>query len=389
MSQPREIGRSTFARAVIKAQGLYKSYPLRISSLFLLWLGAATLDDTIQVLKGIGVEVQPGQMLGVLGRNGAGKSTLLRVLAGIYQPDQGAVSIDGNVAGLFELGGLGNGHLTGREFVERHLRLFGEKRDQRASLSAEIAEFSEIGEYFDEKILSYSTGMAARLYFATATAVSHDVYLIDEILSVGDEHFQAKSWARIRERLTSGASGVLVTHDWAAVVRLCREACILEEGRVSVQGPADQVVASYLELPQADTGRARIVAPASFSMMAGEDLNLVFRVILFSDVDAQIGISVEALTLGIGWEPVFISEFAAVGHNPGEYEVRVSVRQAPLRPGTYKLALFLTEPATDLRPRKPLHVLSWTYGNGLDLEVKGTPRDDLAPFPVYWQEVQE
>ncbi|MGB4101383.1 MAG: ABC transporter ATP-binding protein [Alphaproteobacteria bacterium] len=371
----------------IVARGLRKLFPLQMTSLLRLWLGQKQTFPSFAALKDVNLRVPRGEMVGVLGANGAGKSTLLRVLAGIYRPDAGQVTMDGAYAALFELGGFGNGHLTGRNYVHRFLQLYDVPVAQHAALIEEIHEFSELGSSFEETIRTYSTGMGARLYFSTATAVQRAIYLVDEILSVGDEHFRVKSWARMRQRLASGASGVLVTHDWSAVIKLCRTACVLEHGAIVREGAADKVVADYLQLPVPAPTQGRIVAPDAFHAVSGAPLRLEFDVVLTADIAAAVAVSIEYLMLGMGWEIVVLSEYLPVAQQAGTYRVCLEMPHAPLRPGDYMVSLFLCgAPDPTTGARESLHGFSWTYGNGLKLVVTGTPRDDLAPFPVVWRQ---
>ena len=372
----------------IIARGLCKMFPLHMSSLLRLWLGQIRDVPSFSALKDVNLSVPRGTMVGVLGANGAGKSTLLRVLAGIYTPDAGQVTMDGDVASLFELGGFGNGHLTGRNYVHRFLQLNNVPPPLYAALMEEIMEFSELGPSFEETVRTYSTGMAARLYFSTATAVQRRIYLVDEILSVGDEHFRVKSWARMRQRLSAGASGVLVTHDWSAVIKLCRTAYVLDHGAITREGPADVVVADYLQLPAPAPVAGRIIAPKEFHAVCGAPLRLELTVQLDVDIAAELSVSIEYLVLGVGWEIVLLSEFTPVAQQAGTYRVRIDAPHTPLQPGNYMVSLFLSgapDPATGVR--QSLHGYSWTYGNGLTLVVAGTPREDLAPFPIIWRQV--
>lgn len=375
-------------RYAVIAERLRKSFPVNVRALIKIWLGLADSVPSHDALKGVDIRVPEGEMVGILGRNGAGKSTLLRTLAQIYPPDDGVVQVRGEVAGLFELGGFGSRHLTGRAFVRNYFDLINVPRADREKLMADIIEFSELGPYFDQRIRTYSAGMAARLYFAAATAAFKDVYLIDEILSVGDEHFQAKSWSRMRKRLTEGVSGILVTHDWSAVVRLCRTAHILEHGRLIAGGPADQVVTQYLQLPAPQSNRAEIIPPDVFHAETAAPLKLEFDVILHEDIPVDAALSVEYLTLGAGWEIILLTEYSEVGTTRGRYRISFEFPYAPLRPGEYKVAIFLTGPLDSLTGSRPiLQGFSWTYGNGLKLIVSGPERSDLAPFPIKWEQV--
>lgn len=370
----------------IVARNLRKLFPLEATSLFWVWIGRTRHVPCLEALKGVSLSVPKGEMIGVLGRNGAGKSTLLRTLSGVYPADGGSVTIDGDVGALFELGGFGNRHLTGRGFVEIYLLLFGVPKRDRPALIEEIEEFAELGDYFDQKILTYSAGMAARLYFAAATVVQHDVYLIDEVLSVGDEYFQAKSWSRLRDRLLGGAAGVLVTHDWSAVIKLCRTARILEEGRFVREGPADEVVRDYLDLPAPVPKGAEIVAEESFHACCGEFMRLEFDVVLHADIEVEVSLSIEHLMLGTGWEIVLLNEYSPVGNAQGRYRVVVELDDAPLSPGDYLVNIFLASPPDPhTNQRDTLHARSWTHGNGLKMTVTGEERPDLAPFTVRWE----
>ena len=349
-------------------------------------------SDRFTAISRISLQVPKGEVVGVLGRNGAGKSTLLRVVGGVYSPDEGGVALSGAVAGLFELGGLGNTQLSGREFAHRYLQIFGVERARRAQLVEEINDFSELGAYFDERIRTYSAGMAARLYFAAATAVPHEIYLIDETLSVGDEHFQTKSWARMRERLAGGASGLLVTHDWSAVIKLCRESKVLEAGRVVREGRSDVVVAAYLDLPRPTAKRARLLDPPPEALRghSGRDCSIVLDVEVDEDIDVQVAVSLEALQLGVGWEPVVLTEFADAGRGPGLFRVELNIPTLPLAPGEYSLGLFLStaaDPTTG--EREVLDARAWTYGDGLIFTVTGSASGGIAPFPVQWHEEEQ
>lgn len=360
---------------------------MRARSLMRSWLGLPDDAPMYDVLKGVDLSVAEGRLIGILGHNGAGKSTLLRVLAGVYPPDGGAVEINGDIASLFELGGTGNTQLTGRSFARGYLGVIGVLRRQMDALIAEIHDFSELDDYFDQKIATYSSGMAARLYFAVATAIQRDVYLIDEILAVGDEHFQVKSQVRMRERLTKGASGVLVTHDWASVIRLCREASILANGQLSDPAPADKAIARYLDLSPPSSQFARLIVQEVYQVASEGPLTLSFGVEVETDEGAEIAVSIDAMEPGIGWESVVLTEFLPVPRQRGRHYVTLMLPYVPLRPGQYALGIFLTTQADTVGVRTSFDARTWTYGNGVPLFVEGPARTDLAPFPITWSQV--
>lgn len=340
----------------------------------------------IEALRDISLEVPRGKIVGILGRNGAGKSTLLRLLGQVYMPTRGHIEVFGVVAGLFELGGMGNPNLTGREYAMRYLRLMGVETADLTSVLADIVDFSELGDAFDQRIRSYSSGMAARLYFSVATAYQHEIYLIDELLSVGDEHFQAKCWRRMRERLLNGASGVLVTHDWAAIVKLCETACVIDDGTFSFVGPSDQAVVNYLKLPKlsgsgACFGRS---LPDEYVVRSGQNLHIELPVDILESGEVDCSISIEMLRVGIGWEIVILSDFIRVGELPGNYRVMFEFRSIPLMPGNYSLNIFLKHARTNGGDCR-----SWTYGNGLRLVVEGVSGNCAVHLPFVVRRLSE
>lgn len=344
----------------------------------LLGSAAAQKGPVIEALRDISLEVPRGKIVGILGRNGAGKSTLLRLLGQVYSPTTGRIEVYGQIAGLFELGGMGNPNHTGREYAIRYLRLMGVARADLSNVLHEIADFSELGTAFDQRVRTYSSGMAARLYFAVATAYQHEIYLIDELLSVGDEHFQAKCWRRMRERLLTGASGVLVTHDWTAIVKLCEQACVIEEGRFSFVGRSDRAVVTYLKLPlPAATGACFAASmPMEFEVRSVENASLRLPVTIIEDGAVDCAISIEMLRIGIGWEIVILSEYIPVAEARGNYIVEFEIPMLPLAPGEYSLNLFLNH-----RPSKSSDCRSWTYGNGLMLRVIGEKLNAAVSLP--------
>jgi len=331
----------------------------------------------IHALRDISMEVPRGKIVGILGRNGAGKSTLLRLLGQVYSPTSGHIEIFGQVAGLFELGGMGNPNLTGREYAVRYLQFMGAAKRDLDGILDDIADFSELGEAFDQRIRTYSSGMGARLYFAVATVHQHEIYLIDELLSVGDEHFQAKCWQRMRLRLLNGASGVLVTHDWTAIIKLCDQACVIEGGRFSFTGPSDRAVVSYLKLPMPVASAARFAAnlPLEHVAHSGRDACIRLPIEIIENVAVDCSISIEILRIGIGWEIVILSNSIPVGDTPGVYDLALTIPSLPLARGDYSLNVFLTQRTADLGgARTGLDCKSWTYGNGLTLHVEGERR---------------
>lgn len=379
-------------RAVaITCEGISKSFALVDGGNA--WRVALGLDGEVprfHALKSVTFDVPKGQFVGVLGRNGAGKSTLLRVIGGVYAPETGRVSIRGALSGLYELGLVGNPLLTGRQYADRLLTVHGFSARERAKMIADIREFSELEERFDDPVRTYSAGMGARLYFSTATAGQYEVYLLDEILSVGDQHFQSKCWRRLRDRLSRGATGVLVTHDWSAILRLCETAHILDQGKVTYSGPAERAVRRYLYGDEKGDeffgGVAKFVASPSYpaTLPQGQDFAMRADVEIFKTADVFATFIIERLQPGYGWETSLMSRDAVlVGRQPGRYSVDVSVPALPLEPGTYQCRIGLMLIEAETRRRIGLDGFSWLNGTGLPLEVIGDGSRGLT-LPVKW-----
>uniref|UniRef100_UPI00404B1CA2 ABC transporter ATP-binding protein n=2 Tax=Cephaloticoccus sp. TaxID=1985742 RepID=UPI00404B1CA2 len=246
---------------VISVQGVSKAYriwespasrltaPLQESAAGLLpgaagqWLRqrAASSYRDFWALKDISFEVRKGESVGILGRNGSGKSTLLQIIAGTLQPSAGTVNVKGRVAALLELGSGFNPEFTGRENVMLNGAILGFSGAQMEAKFAEIAAFADIGDFINQPVKIYSSGMMLRLAFAVQTAVEPDVLIIDEALSVGDAPFQAKCFARIRHLQSSGCTILFVSHDVGTVQTFCQQALWLAQGISQAQGAAAAV----------------------------------------------------------------------------------------------------------------------------------------------------
>jgi len=198
-------------------------------------------------LKDINLEVRAGQSLGIIGPNGSGKSTLLRVIAGITAPTEGQVTVQGRVASLLELGAGFHPFLTGRENVYLNGALLGIKKGRITRDFDKIVEFSGIEEFVDVPVKDYSSGMYVRLAFSVAIHSDPDIFLVDEVLAVGDEEFQLQCRERIRELQQAGKTIVFVSHDLAQVSEICDELVLLKEGKMVRYGDADTTINYYLQ----------------------------------------------------------------------------------------------------------------------------------------------
>jgi ABC-2 type transport system ATP-binding protein/lipopolysaccharide transport system ATP-binding protein len=198
-------------------------------------------------LRNVDLDVQRGESLGIIGRNGAGKSTLLKVIARVLRPTHGRVWVRGNVAPLIELGAGFHPELTGRENILLNGAMLGFSRAQMEEKLSRIVEFAELADFIDAPLRTYSSGMTMRLGFAIASDVDPDILIIDEILAVGDEAFQAKCHARMQSFRERGATILFVSHALEAVRRLCGRVIWIDEGRIRYSEDADTVVEAYRE----------------------------------------------------------------------------------------------------------------------------------------------
>lgn len=204
--------------------------------------GKTARVDEFVALSDINLEIQEGETVGLLGFNGSGKSTLLKCISGVLTPDRGRVGVRGRLAGLIEVGAGFHPDLTGRENVFLNGAILGMSESQISAKFDEIVDFSEIEQFIDTEVKFYSSGMFLRLAFAVAVHTDPDVFLVDEILSVGDEPFQKKCLTRIRSLRDEGRTLVIVSHELDMVAKLCERAVLLEHGKLIVDGPADAVV---------------------------------------------------------------------------------------------------------------------------------------------------
>jgi len=235
---------------VISARGLGKTYRLfnhpgdRIKQF--LSLGTLKFHREFTALNDVSFDIQKGETIGIIGRNGAGKSTLLQLICGILKPSTGTICTSGRISALLELGAGFNAEFTGRENVYFQGAVMGISRKEMDDRFGEIAAFADIGEYIDQPVRTYSSGMFVRLAFAAMIHADADILVIDEALAVGDEEFQRKCFSKLAEYLT-GRSKILlfVSHNVRQVERICSRTMWIEDGRVVDLGRSAEVCAAY------------------------------------------------------------------------------------------------------------------------------------------------
>ncbi|MBP51983.1 MAG: teichoic acid ABC transporter ATP-binding protein [Opitutae bacterium] len=198
-------------------------------------------------LSEINLTIQKGEIIGIIGRNGSGKSTLLRTIAGIYKPDSGWIGIDGQTSLLAGVGVGMNKDLTGRENIHLYGSMLGHERSYMDSMMEEIIQFSELQEFIDEPLRTYSSGMKARLGISVATAVKPDILLIDEVLGVGDPGFKKRSQQRIRDMMDDSNTVILVSHSFGLLKEICSRMIMMEKGKMKCIGTPDEVIGAYHE----------------------------------------------------------------------------------------------------------------------------------------------
>lgn len=235
--------------SLIRFEGVSKSFVrssgrVLIRSLLLEKLRGEAVKP-FYALKNVSFTIGDGETVGVIGRNGAGKSTLLSLVAGISFPDEGRVTVEGRVAALLELGSGFHGDLTGRENVILNASLLGLSRSRTMEKLEEIIDFSGVGDFINEPLRTYSSGMMMRLAFAVAIHVDPAFLIIDEVLAVGDAAFQAKCHDKIQQFRRAGKGLLIVSHAGRTIEQLCERALWLDHGKLVMDGKTREVVEAY------------------------------------------------------------------------------------------------------------------------------------------------
>jgi ABC-2 type transport system ATP-binding protein len=238
---------STREGARILVESVRKTFLLRhthsLKETFIAAVRRKKITSTFNALDGVSFTVQPGEAVALLGHNGSGKSTLLKLISGVLQPDSGEVLTRGRIAGLIEVGAGFHPELSGRENIYLNGAILGMNQKEIDERFNKIVEFSGIEEFIDTEVKHYSSGMFMRLAFSVAIHTEVDILLVDEVLSVGDEPFQQKCLARIRELHDAGKTLIVVSHDLDMVAKLCERGVLVNRGKLLFDGPSSEAVA--------------------------------------------------------------------------------------------------------------------------------------------------
>jgi lipopolysaccharide transport system ATP-binding protein len=347
---------------IVSAQDLSKTYKVYARPIDRLIEGLVRRPRhaPFDALSGITFEVPKGEGLGIVGENGAGKSTLLKVLAGITAPTSGDYRVEGSVASILELGSAFHGELTGRQNIALNAAMFGLDRQQVVERLPRIIDFSELGDFIDQPLKTYSTGMVMRLGFAVAIQVEPDVLLIDEALSVGDGYFQKKCMVHLTDYVDKGGTLLICSHAMYYISSFCKQTLWMRDGQVEMLGPTATVVPRYEAFLDAKTDRLdeprEIVEATAASPARLADVRLL------SDSTCRQG---DAFELEIGWtceeamekfhvcvginrpDEVEIASFLSHRSGAGpwtgatKHRVRLEVPALPLVKGNFKVYVFL------------------------------------------------
>lgn len=327
--------------------------------------------DVIWALKDISFEIEPGEVVGIIGRNGAGKTTLLKVLSRITEPSFGRAIINGRVASLLEVGTGFHPELTGRENVFLNGTILGMSHKEVKRKFDEIVEFSEVERFLETPIKRYSSGMQVRLAFAVAAHLDPENLLVDEVLAVGDAEFQKKCIGKMEGAAKEGKTVLFVSHNMGAVSDLCNRCLLIEDGRILADGPTEDIIHRYLKENAGDqpiVSFPPIESDAYFSSLALRDdrQHLSTRFDVRKPFEVELGFNVKHRLRGLQvsisvhnfkGERIFYSSNAhdrtsSLIDEPGPHLVTAQVPGMFLPPGTYSLNVALHRPNIDLFDRR-------------------------------------
>jgi len=361
--------------------------------------GGLAASTTIWALRDVTHEIRRGEVVGVIGGNGAGKSTLLKILSRITTPTEGEVEIHGRVGSLLEVGTGFHPDLTGRENIFLNGAILGMRKAEIERKFDDIVRFAEIDEFIDTPVKHYSSGMYVRLGFAVAAQMEPEILIVDEVLAVGDIHFQRKCLGKLDDVARSGRTVLFVSHNMAAIQRLCTSALLLQHGKLIRVGDVRSTVAAYLGgearggfAAAARSGDAQILS-ADLEDATGAPLEnpacgepIVCR-IRFTLPQRSPGVRIGIGVLSCDGVPIFTTNTADAGFpcpsGPGDFEARMTIPADTLLAGDFHLALCLWNPGTILDLQEP--ALSFSVDAGRSpLYVENATRKGYVHVDCAW-----
>lgn len=372
--------------------------------------GTGPAYETIWALKDVAFEVQPGEVVGIIGRNGAGKSTLLKILSRITEPTEGRVEIRGRVGSLLEVGTGFHPELSGRENVYLNGAILGMKRAEVDRKFDEIVAFAEVEKFIDTPVKHYSSGMYVRLAFSVAAHLDTDILLVDEVLSVGDVKFQQKCLGKMQDRAFADKTILFVSHNLAMISQFCNRGLLLAQGFLQADGLAEEIVGTYLG--EEESAAIRDLSSARRRSRTGVQWNYLKRVVLSTG-----GHQTQVYSIGDAWEMLVecgISEEDigrqlclafdirdALGHrvlaastdqygcsptaSGVRHYFRAGLSSLPLAPGRYHVSLFLGDGHRDYEIIDNAISFHVTWKGVSDLPLP--PKAGWGPLflPLKWQ----
>lgn len=233
----------------VTVKNLHISYRgLKKTSIRASWRHLGKKKELFEALKGVSFEIEEGKILGIIGKNGSGKSTMLKAIAGIFCPDKGTIDLHNNSISLLSIGVGFNKKLTGKENIYLSGMLLGFSEEEIKTKEKEIIEFSELGNFINKPVKTYSSGMYSKLAFSITAILETDIILIDEVLSVGDKKFKEKSYNKMKELISDDhRTVIIVSHSLGTIKELCDEVIWLNDGKIKMKGSIDEVLPLYEE----------------------------------------------------------------------------------------------------------------------------------------------
>jgi ABC-type polysaccharide/polyol phosphate transport system ATPase subunit len=373
------------SKAALKLERVTKIYPIYHTPLDYLRRHDVESGHAAVALDDVSLSIARGEVVGVVGRNGAGKSTLLRVAAGIAPPTKGTVQAVGSVYPLLDLDSGLNPHLSGRRNAVQRLELLGVTR--REALEA-------VDDAIDDEVRTYSSGMKIRLAFSIATSIRPDIFLLDEILAVGDEFFSERSFERIREIAEGGRITVIASHDWNQTFRLCTRVVWLEDGRVRADAPPHELLHEYLaylnafELTrQVEIERVQILGDDGAERRvfeSGEPLRLRIAYRATEPTPFTITSGVMEWYTGQTMLAVWSGDDGFVVPAAARGAVDVRYPALPFAAGDYAPYVALALPEQGPWPTQHLDMWISLLGHDTKIHVEGARRAGLLDLPVSW-----